>query len=86
MSAWVRLLLYVAVIGALSGAAAGVAVFGLPVGLAEGQAREPHPLVARVLEFGVGLDDAAVAAAGAAAGLLALVAVLDLGRAGRRGR
>lgn len=75
-----RLLLYVLLTGAASGAAAGVAVFGLPVALAEGAGGEPHPLAARILELGVPLDDAAVAAGVVAAGLLVVVAVADLGR------
>lgn len=86
MAGWARLIVYVALAGAVTGATLGVAVFGLPVAFAEGQAREPHPLVARVLEAGLALDDAAVVAGVVAAGLLALVAALDLGRrdGGRR--
>jgi hypothetical protein len=82
VAAWVRLLLYVVLTGAVSGASAGVAVFGLPIALAEGQGQEPHPLVARVLELGIGLDDAAVAAGAVLTTVLVLLAVVDLRRAG----
>jgi hypothetical protein len=82
MAAVARLLLYVVLTGVVSGATAGVAVFGLPVALAEGQGQEPHPLAARVLELGIGLDDAAVAGGAALTALLLLLAAIDLRRAG----
>ena len=86
MAAWARLLLYVILTGLVSGATAGVAVFGLPVPLAEGQGQDAYPLVARILELGIGLDDAAVIAGAVLTALLLLVAALDLRprRAGRR--
>jgi hypothetical protein len=80
-----RAVVYVVLLGLLSGVAAGVAAFGLPLA-AEDVAGAPPAVTAFVLAHGLGLADAAVMAVGALAALVLLVALLDLWRSARRAR
>ena len=77
-----RALVYIVLLGALSGAVAGVAAFGLPLA-AEDLAQAPPALTTFVLARGLGLADAATAAGGALTALVLLVALLDLWRTAR---
>jgi len=78
-----RAVAYVVLLGLLSGAVTGIAVFGLPLA-AEDAAAAPPLLTAFVLGHGVALADAAMLAVGALAALVLLVALADLWRTDRR--
>lgn len=78
-----RAVAYVVLLGLLSGAVTGIAVFGLPLA-AEDAAAAPPAFTALVLGHGLGLADAAMLAVGALAALVLLVALADLWRTDRR--
>lgn len=78
-----RAVAYVLLLGLLSGVAAGVAAFGLPLA-AEDAAGAPPAATAFVLDHGLGLADAAMLAVGALAALVLLVALADLWWTARR--
>jgi hypothetical protein len=79
-----RALVYVVLLGLVTGLVAGVAAFGLPLA-AEGEVAValPPAVAGLLLDHGIGLAAAATALGGALLAVLALVALLDLRRAGR---
>lgn len=83
-----RTLVYAVLLGLLTGAAAGVALLGLPVAPADaGVEPDGGGLQAMLLgRWGLGLADATLVAIGLLAALLLAVAALDLGRLARARR
>ncbi len=80
-----RALVYVVLLGLVTGLVAGVAAHGLPLA-AEGEAALPPALAGLLLDRGIGLADVAAGLGGAVLVVLALAALLDLRRAGRARR
>jgi hypothetical protein len=77
-----RAMVYVVLLGTLTGLVAGTAAFGLPLP-GEVMGAAPRALTAALLDRGIALSDAATAVGGAALTLLALVALVDLRRVAR---
>lgn len=80
-----RALVYILLLGVLTGAVLGIAVFGLPLP-AEDNAAEPHSLSALILSLGIGLADAALIGGALAILLLLALAITDLRRHARNRR